>query len=558
MPVSCRKPALPVCIKLKEMSARILAISILLCTSVYSVSTKAQTPIVVQGLVLEADLVAPVPDVTVSLSTPGADASVTTTTDFRGRFVISNVPPGDYDVVLRRDGYLLKSGSRTPQRIRVSSAQQSIDLDFRMVRGAGIYGQVLKSDGQPAAGTSLEVFEIAYRNGRRILTPVAGLNSTTLRTNDRGEYRAYWLLPGEYYVRAQVRGRIAGRPTANYTAFYPDTPDATYAAQIVLRSGYEARVDFNLPPEVQDTGVTLSGRVVLETAGAPEQFSVSTMSLLPRGPNQLFANYQLPFTNVLNSNDGRFEIRGVQPGSYELFALLSTDIPGTGLFGGTPVGVNREDIKDIEVHVPANVDAIRGTISYRGEIALGFASINVDLIPDYAASGRPAIISRDGTFAAVNLAPGSYRISVAGLAPGVYIEDIFQGAASAMADGIVSVQPNAEPIRIVLNTGGGIAEGVVMSPIDRRGIADATVALVPSGPRRQNLSLYRSVIADRDGNFLLSGVAPGEYKLFAWDHIPLNAYQNAEFLAAFEGRGQTVTIMPASRVQVSLPIISQP
>jgi hypothetical protein len=53
-----------------------------------------------------------------------------------------------------------------------------------------------------------------------------------------------------------------------------------------------------------------------------------------------------------------------------------------------------------------------------------------------------------------------------------------------------------------------------------------TVALVPI-TRRENPMLYYAASADSMGNFAICGIAPGDYKLFAWDYMPPGAANNA-------------------------------
>jgi hypothetical protein len=50
--------------------------------------------------------------------------------------------------------------------------------------------------------------------------------------------------------------------------------------------------------------------------------------------------------------------------------------------------------------------------------------------------------------------------------------------------------------------------------------------------------------ADATGKFNMDGIAPGDYKLFAWEAVPNGAWMNAEFLARYEGRGVAVSVTP--------------
>ena len=53
--------------------------------------------------------------------------------------------------------------------------------------------------------------------------------------------------------------------------------------------------------------------------------------------------------------------------------------------------------------------------------------------------------------------------------------------------------------------------------------------------------------SDQSGRFTLKGIAPGDYKLFAWEQIEAGAYQDPDFLKPFENRGESINIREGSR-----------
>jgi len=53
----------------------------------------------------------------------------------------------------------------------------------------------------------------------------------------------------------------------------------------------------------------------------------------------------------------------------------------------------------------------------------------------------------------------------------------------------------------------------------------------------------------------MSGVAPGQYSLFAWESLPGNAYMNAEFMAPYEANGQAVTITEGALTNTEVKLI---
>ncbi|HZI50436.1 MAG TPA: carboxypeptidase-like regulatory domain-containing protein, partial [Terriglobia bacterium] len=79
---------------------------------------------------------------------------------------------------------------------------------------------------------------------------------------------------------------------------------------------------------------------------------------------------------------------------------------------------------------------------------------------------------------------------------------------------------------------------------------------VPEARRRSNRALYVSAISDASGRFTLRGVAPGDYKVFAWESIPAFAHVNAAFLAKHEDRGKLVRVGQQGTVSAELTVIS--
>ena len=83
----------------------------------------------------------------------------------------------------------------------------------------------------------------------------------------------------------------------------------------------------------------------------------------------------------------------------------------------------------------------------------------------------------------------------------------------------------------------------------------SVVSLVPDVPLRERLMLFKTTATDTTGHFSISGIAPGEYKLFAWQQVEDGAYQDPEFLKPYENQGQAVTIREGSRETAQLKVI---
>ncbi len=168
---------------------------------------------------------------------------------------------------------------------------------------------------------------------------------------------------------------------------------------------------------------------------------------------------------------------------------------------------------------------------------------------------RSGLVAPDGTFSVPAVLEGHYRVAgVAGLGPDLYLADVRQGAMSVFDLGFdISARSN-DPIQLVVGSGAGTVEGVVReSPL--KGFPGANVVLVPEASRRENLALYFPTTSDASGRFVIRGVPPGDYKLFAWESIPPFAYQNSAFMARHEERGRAVHVGQGGTSSAEVTII---
>ena len=158
----------------------------------------------IQGFVPRAGTNEPLSKATVDIR--GDDSSTpplhTRTTESDGRFLIPDIRPGRYRVVVNRPGYV-----RRTLGVAVFGGQTE-NVQAALTQTAAIFGRVYGSNGDPIGNVDVAALRPSYMDGQRILTPVQ-----IVRTNDRGEYRLFWLAPGRYYVSAthpDAKGPVTG------------------------------------------------------------------------------------------------------------------------------------------------------------------------------------------------------------------------------------------------------------------------------------------------------------------------------------------------------------
>jgi hypothetical protein len=62
-----------------------------------------------------------------------------------------------------------------------------------------------------------------------------------------------------------------------------------------------------------------------------------------------------------------------------------------------------------------------------------------------------------------------------------------------------------------------------------------------------------------DGTFNLTGIAPGIYKVFAFESLPVSADENGAFMEPFESSGRAISVQVNSSVaNIELPLIRLP
>src|SRR5437773_4824117 len=139
-------------------------------------------------------------------------------TDENGIFDFTELPAGRYTLTVSKSGFIsLSYGQRRPLQagtpLQLGDGQQLKGVDFQLPRGSAIAGRVLDEDGDAMPGVAVRVMRYQYQQGERRLTPAG-----SAQTDDRGQFRVWGLLPGDYYVSAVARnfnpgggGRAAGR-----------------------------------------------------------------------------------------------------------------------------------------------------------------------------------------------------------------------------------------------------------------------------------------------------------------------------------------------------------
>ncbi|HLW52501.1 MAG TPA: carboxypeptidase-like regulatory domain-containing protein [Candidatus Angelobacter sp.] len=484
---------------------------------------------------------------------------VSTDTDADGRFAVA-LEPGSYRLWVERPGFAHQAyGSRTPDGtgtlLTVASGQQMRDVNLRIVPLGAISGRVLDEDGEPLQGAGIQVLRFSFATGKRQLIPVTGVGS-----NDRGEYRAYGLPAGRYFLMATLRGAPSSLPPeadallpemqqSFASVYYPGVLDFTSASQISLPEGGEITdADFHL----QKTGaIMVTGRLFSPI----QDFTRSRLQVALTHSDRNTGSFLNPITATVDENTGRFEFHGIAPGSYLLVASQLHN--GALLSGRLPVEVNAgANPQTVNVTLAPAFD-ITGSVEIEGGSSAKVPPITVQLAESEGlAFGRhpSAKVAPDGTFRLTGVASGIWDFTLSPLPEDLWIKTATLGDLDVLSGQFNVASATKGPLRIVLAGNGAQISGSVTQDGQP---SRAVVVLAPAASELQGFfQMYRSITTQENGSFLLKGVRPGAYKLFAFEDIEAFSWLDPDFLKPVEALGESISVGEGEKATRQLTPIS--
>jgi hypothetical protein len=490
---------------------------------------------------------------------------LTVVTDAQGRFALKDLEPGTYRLTAQRNGFARQEyGERAPGKggtaVTVVAGQTVKDIVLRLVPGGAVSGRVFDPVGDPVAGITVQLLKPFYdETGRRRFRA-----ERSERTNDRGEYRFYWVNPGRYYVNASV----ASSPRSDYQiiepgyalTFYPGTTDASTASAVEVRSGVElATIDFAL---IRQQLFRVRGRVIdVRTGRTPQQVQISISSRNPQDDAE-----QQQTADSYSSATGLFEVRDVAPGMYWLGAMGGLDLLTPSLsiadilknVAVTPVDVSNSDVDNIVLAFTPGF-SIPGRISIENGASMPAPRQPEDLHVGLQPLGRqpfmgglPQSIKPDGTFLLDGVHPGNYRLHLDPLPEGFYIKSALFGQTDVLESMMVS-GPVSGGLDIVLAGNAGQLEVATLDK-DRKPVSGIEVVLIPDRLRARR-DLYKRGITEQNGRVTIPTIPPGEYKVFAWEDIEPFAYNDPDVLRRYEEVGVSVKVSESAKVAIEARII---
>jgi hypothetical protein len=491
-------------------------------------------------------------------------------TGSEGEFSFDNVPAGGYAVSVQKPGFDGFGGmggivmhvamggqhqqSNPPRLIQVGPDMPA--LTFRITPLAGITGHITLSTADPADRIQVQVLTRQFHNGRASWI-VAG----TARTRSDGSFRIADLAPGSYMVStlasldrpgsaANNRAPIWGYPSM----YYPGVTDVASAGLLTLAAGQQAEADLTLVRQqffpvtalVRSGSDTPANFEILDSGGRTTGLSANwdrREGLVHAAvPNGTWTMELHAFGRLMQWGSTTFQVNGAPV----TFAIGMSPVPRI------PVFIRREFL--------ASSDGSQQPVS-------SGPGMNLTLDPaDAMGSGRMggALNHSDGSSGSewdllVN-EPGRYWVQAQPFPP-TYISSITSGGTDLASNPLVVIPGSTpSPIEVTLRNDAGTITGQIANQTANAPGSSSTpgeqprvwIYAIPLFSTSGNLpegSLQSS------GQFTIPNVAPGSYRVVACDAPQEIDFHSTEGLAAWAGKGQTVTVDPGGTASVELDIV---
>jgi hypothetical protein len=467
--------------------------------------------------------------------------------DEAGKFQVANLEPGSYQVeFVRAPGYLYLPHTRLAFAV---TEDQTANIQLELTPLGVITGKATDSSGDPIVGAQVTVIGYTYSKGTRALEAVDGAT-----TDDRGEYRIFNLKPGKYVVMAAVptaamRGRgLESLPAGTVHAgvemgfahqFFSGGSDVTQATTIVVPpAGEISGIDFRLRSvpvyHIRGKFATAKGAMPPNIAARPCGHTGVSDDLERFGGN---------------SSRSAFDVSGLTAGVY----CLTFSEPGwrNSQDVSEPVTITDRSVDGVPVRIQAPFPLV-GTVSVEGKPADILGTFRLDsvsgglLLPLFGGWEQDKLTVQ-------NVIPGDYHVRLNAPA-NVYLKSVRLGTEDA-PDGIIHVRGPETPIHLVIGTDAGMLIGKVRTEAGEPASL-VSVTIAPVGPFANRLDMVRSIVTHSAGEFSAGGLAPGNYRIFAWGDADLPMAADRDFRALFTSHATEVTITAGDPIRVEAKLIT--
>jgi hypothetical protein len=528
---------------------------------------------VLAGIAMSDEPGRPISRALVTLNGGNLRLQPATLTNDDGAFVFAGLPAGRFTIMVSKPGYVTNYyGAQRPRSsalalpIVLTEGQRITNLQLRLPRGAVITGTFRDQYGRPQPETLISADPARLQNGQFLMVPSPEGGYSV--TDDRGVYRIYGLMAGNYFVSAVNPGPSLGNrlatteelqwaeqrsgaapppgPTVTLApVFYPGAVDRQSATVVTVGLG-EERVGVDFASKLVPT-TKLDG-IVLMPDGQPAAGGLGLATAVPevRIRANVAQEGDLSVLRITRPGpDGRFSMPAVTPGRYGLSARLAVGRGGgaglspaeAALWADQEVVVDGQELPEIRLQLQPGM-TVSGRVVLEGTTTPPDVSrLFIALAPsrETPASIPGVAPGANGTFSVAGVPPGQYRLEVIG--PGPTSKWTLQSAtlkAQNVIDKPFEVRPNES------------VEGLVLTFTDRQTEVSGTLVDSANRPAAEYFVMMFSadrslwtprsrgvrapVRADSTGTFTIAGLPAGDYYICALPDFEQSSLYDPSFL----------------------------
>jgi hypothetical protein len=509
-----------------------------------------------EGTVVNAETGRPIPRALVQLY---YTVQKTVLAGPQGEFSFDKLPKGTAMIRVQKPGFF-DLGANGGQRYPFQNFEIGPDSGKAVLKlepESTIAGEVTDENGDPVEGAAVEAVASRIVDGHREFNPAGSY----ARTDEDGLFRMAGLEAGKYFLTVkassaarQLLGVQSSKVNQSYPLliYFPGVTDMASATPFDLAPGQHAhaQISLSLVPAFKLAGTVL---------GVSNFKQVS--------PPMIVDAMEQPLTNVnrWDAQTGAFEFPPLPAGVYTLRVYAMADDNRHAAMKET-VKLNR-DVSGLTLAVSAGVtipvsvqteftelrDCSDTTFSTRDLDCKQFPAMVTLILAGSRSMQAQAPEGGDGpsTLALRNVMPGRYRLQVHPMVQ-AYVRSARSGSTNLLRDElIVPAGGTVPPIEVVLRDDGAKIDIHVQAeklpPL-------VHILLLPEfAPSQRALSFSASGSDDVQ----YAGLAPGDYKVLAFESTDAIEYENPEVMQKYSAKTAHVTLTAHGSSKVTVELIRE-
>ncbi|HET9789399.1 MAG TPA: carboxypeptidase regulatory-like domain-containing protein, partial [Pyrinomonadaceae bacterium] len=338
------------------------------------------------------------------------------TTSKSGKYVLSNVESGSYDVSPSAPTLVVPNQGKSGQSgksVTIEAGESVKEIDFDLVSKGSISGRVRDFSGEPVKGQTVELILRGEDNYSRSFYSSPPVDRTT---NEKGVYRISGVPPGRYIVKVGTAyGLTAYTASEKSPVYYPETfhPSAgeqSKATVVEVASGRETTdVDITVGSPLKIYEIV--GQTIAVATGAPVPnvgLEVITTSANGKGSTRLSGAFR-------SNANGEFRIPNALPGHY----VVAPENDRVSNTYGDPISfeVKDEDVTGLKIPMHS-ASTLTGIVTIEGIADSPIADVLPKLMisahtlsDNQMSSHVTSPINADGAFRITGIRPGKVSLS---------------------------------------------------------------------------------------------------------------------------------------------------